>query len=1072
MASITEHLIKLQELTQRNLDILQALNDSFFTNQNHLSVKVGENQYAIPSFIALENKINSLTANFENLVNAPESGEAFFDFNGNTRAIQVRSYTSVPNSLVLEPIKKFDVEKNDIFKDFLTPNPFIKFNVATLPNDTTQVIVKKIMPLSKGLKDLFASYLTETIDDTTINNVSAKKTYQEIYKVISLLEKNVDYVEYDVKADLPIRKNIGTGTYVIEKIVEDIVDDNLDNYITLQIRSDINDSTIMSSLKYRLFDETIEKMLKPGDHMVTYEGNAKMEVVEVKANTNIIKVKVLYGEFLNLVPSTNNDLTKISNLSKIKFYSPVDFDADKYVKVSLEEDQYVFVTIAALNSRMNVQSPWGSGIVINTHLLTNDKNENFKSYYNENVRNVGDVLYEITSLMSNTLMKHTEEEYKGFTTFTPTINPEYLKVTRINSHLNDSVAIQNIKSLYSQKKSLQIQLDELQSKININKEKLASISYDDLSGERTALLTELSKLNVSKSELTTAMFKLMNELAVSANNSEVPIENAKYRIRGFYDIKGNEWEDHIKGIRVQYRYRNVNEPLNKALSFDDKFVFSDWNNMSGFDRERVTEYKNGGYISNMANLNDDSNEPSFNQIDIPITQGEIVDIRLKVVYDFGYPFVQTSSAWSPIYSIEFPEEYLMDVKILDIIEENNNDIETNRFNNILTEGGIPVHIGDKLTDQDITYFHKPESIASGFYTSERRIIPLKDKLNEINNWVIQLRDEFYGTESDKLSVYIKQGSKKVVLKPNQHNIVNLEPYTHMINNPQMYDGDYTITEIKEKIQGTEYIKKLISVTLQLYLQNETDHIIKLHSMFPGDRGASLDAVTNHKFHKEDYCDVYSLGTAPSGIPFEVYEMDENGKYGSRFYVQGGNQYLYFRKASLAMGTVYYEKGNELTSQTYNKLALGYPVTGAMNTNPEVNAEYVKYGLVPEGASTTLTSPSMFMYPKLTNRYGLCLNTNTIGSNIILQPGDELIIPIVVEYYIDPTGPSASPNTAPGSDAGTGMCKTMSFDVLPSLYKDPINYEFIVNANYGGQPITLGSPVIGTEANSTTYNITL
>ena len=37
--------------------------------------------------------------------------------------------------------------------------------------------------------------------------------------------------------------------------------------------------------------------------------------------------------------------------------------------------------------------------------------------------------------------------------------------------------------------------------------------------------------------------------------------------------------------------------------------------------------------------------------------------------------------------------------------------------------------------QDITYYHKPENIASGFYTDERRIIPLKDKLAELNNLV-------------------------------------------------------------------------------------------------------------------------------------------------------------------------------------------------------------------------------------------------------------------------------------------------------------------------------------------------
>ena len=99
MASVTEHLVKIQELTQANLDILKAINDSFFTKQNHLSVNVLGNQYAIPSFITLENKLNSLTANFENLVNSPDSGEAFFTFDGNSRAIQVRSYTSTPNSL-------------------------------------------------------------------------------------------------------------------------------------------------------------------------------------------------------------------------------------------------------------------------------------------------------------------------------------------------------------------------------------------------------------------------------------------------------------------------------------------------------------------------------------------------------------------------------------------------------------------------------------------------------------------------------------------------------------------------------------------------------------------------------------------------------------------------------------------------------------------------------------------------------------------------------------------------------------------------------------------------------------
>ena len=111
MASVTDHLIKLQELTQTNLGILQALNDALYTKQNHLAVNVGNKTYSIPSFVSLENKINNLQANFENLVNAPSTGEAYFNFDGNSRAIEVRGYTHTPNSIILDNISNFKRDK-------------------------------------------------------------------------------------------------------------------------------------------------------------------------------------------------------------------------------------------------------------------------------------------------------------------------------------------------------------------------------------------------------------------------------------------------------------------------------------------------------------------------------------------------------------------------------------------------------------------------------------------------------------------------------------------------------------------------------------------------------------------------------------------------------------------------------------------------------------------------------------------------------------------------------------------------------------------------------------------------
>ena len=76
MANMTDYLLQLQALTKTNLEILQALNQSFTSNKSHLAINVNDTTYAIPSFITLENKVNALQENFENLVHAPASGEA------------------------------------------------------------------------------------------------------------------------------------------------------------------------------------------------------------------------------------------------------------------------------------------------------------------------------------------------------------------------------------------------------------------------------------------------------------------------------------------------------------------------------------------------------------------------------------------------------------------------------------------------------------------------------------------------------------------------------------------------------------------------------------------------------------------------------------------------------------------------------------------------------------------------------------------------------------------------------------------------------------------------------------
>lgn len=398
MASVSEHLLLLQKLTQTNLEILQSLNNSFYTKQDHLYADINDTKYVIPSFISLENKINMLEENFNNLVNAPASGEAYFNIDGNSRAIEVKSYSNTPNSLKLNEVNDFIVDDTNIniLRELLTPAPKVRFNIPNIPNDIVTVNVKKIMAKSDTLKEHLHSLIQKENESGVMEEcTSVTYKYSDIVHLLDSYKKDVDYIEYNQLMRLPIRKNIGSGTYIVDSVISDIVDDNLDNYITLKIKTDLagsDYSEYMNSLTYKLFDDTIERKLSVGDYLTNYDSTTKFQISDIKPSSNTITLKVVNGEFANIIGVSLYDYTKgINDWSKLRFFSPIDFDEDKYIDITLDDTQYVFIAVAPVNDRMNVQSSWGEGVLINSYKLINGE-ESFEEYYKKNVKNIGELI--------------------------------------------------------------------------------------------------------------------------------------------------------------------------------------------------------------------------------------------------------------------------------------------------------------------------------------------------------------------------------------------------------------------------------------------------------------------------------------------------------------------------------------------------------------------------------------------------------------------------------------------------------------------------------------------------------
>lgn len=1051
MSSINESIVKLQEITQQNLEILKALNDSFFTKRNHLSVEVSGQQFKMPSFISLENKINVLAANLENLIHAPETGEAYFNMDGNSRSIEVRPYTQTPNSLVLggnvkdDPIKTFNYDRNDVFKDFLTPTPYVKIATTALPNDITKVIVKKVIPLHSDLKNLFNEHLIihheeDTNKDGRIDPdatgdarevwdeilTSTQHSYKNLAKVLKSYKEDKDYVEYDTVVDLPIRKNIGSGVYVIEKIIEDVVDNNLDNFITLKFRTDMNQSIYMNKLYYRLFDEMIEKPLRVGDTLTTFEGNAKVQIVEIMPNINAVKVKVLYGEYLNLVESPTNNHDQIISLNKLKFDSPINFDEDKYVKVPLEEDEFVFISIAALNSRMNVQSPWGTGLMMRTSKLTLESNgKDFQSYYKENVKNIGDILNELTILKSHSLTKQNPSDYLKLvrSESKPVIDPDKLVVTQINSHLNNAPTIQNIRALYEQKKQTQASLAQTNESINEVNQQIEAVPSNDVTGLRAGYEAQLNELLKAKNDLTTAFESLVRDISLSVNEAEIPIENAKFRIRGYFDYESylrdlglDKYKDNVSSIHVQYRYKNANHEYGNAISIND-FIFSDWIEMTPIKREKYTTYNEDkkAYSFEVSAENGSINEPSFNQIDIPITQGETVDIRLQVLFDFGDPFAQTKTAWSDIVNIQFPIELTKNVQILDIISENNDDIRNNHVHNILKNEGITRHIDDQvINDKNEIFYHNPKHIPSGFLTNERQIIPLEDKLKEMQNTIDRLIDEVVGVTDNALQVSVKVDNAEIYLEQNQITTVTVEPYPSLklkSLSRSTIDEDLVIESGDKQFKAPNLLfgtynfnddRQSVSTVLNIMLKNTSNHDIKLYPMFPGDKNTPLNSITRSKFDTSEYCNSKKQG---------VYCAIMGKGSESALILQRANQFINFRIKDAYTGEYYYgdTPGNGILS--WNKDQVIFP-----EVKPENTVAY--------------------MYPILKSEFDLTIPNTSYNSFVTIKANQYINIPIALEYYTD----------------SEDIIKYMSFDLRTSLYNDPLTFTFAVPINHIENPI--------------------
>ncbi len=985
--NLTEVLSGLQQVTDRNLEILKALNDSFYSKREHVVALIGGEKYVIPSYLYLESKIGDLENNFENLVNAPKTGTAAFVFDGNSQEIQLKSFANTPESISLEKPDNFNIEENSIFKDFLSPNPYVRLDLSKIGTDITEVVVKKVAIRNE---ELLSRVQSETIADTgTIE-------WPSVAKILYGYKSGSDYDEYDTVRRLPIREGLAIGKYTIKKIDKEWIDEDLVEHYVL---------TLNEKLNYWVESGTIQKQISNGDYLITFNGTVKIKVEKTDYQKSQIECTVENGAFADLVEYNSGNAN--NDYATLKYFSEVGQDKNKYINVPLEEDKNVLVFVAPLDSRLNIQAPWGTGILIDTDALTIEEETaegtilyTFTDYYRMKINNIGDTLYGLTKMFSTDLFNMSTEELERLKDSRPEINEELLQVVEINSHLNDSESVKKIRSLHNQKSLYKTELDTVQHDIDDIVALLSEMSFADTSENRVVYEEQLNNLNARKAELNKNISEIVDEITDNVNSADVPIENAKYHIRGFYDVEDIEKETGKKVVKidVEYRYKNRNRNTGTALSIstgEDEtaktYIYSDWNRMDSYTLTKQPVSTAHTITTDYPEPTQDKNIPSFNQIDIPITQGETVDIRLRVQFSDGWPFIETLSSWSPIVNIGFPDEFVADMPLMRIVETNNEDAEKYRFRNILGSEGVLEHVSDKIMDQDVKFLHKPESIASGFYTEERRVIPLADKLQSMDRDLRVILDELGELDPIVLDVTASD----------QNYTVNLVPYASTTFNAPAYSD----TGSSRDNNGNAL--DIITITIT----NPTDRNVKLFSMFPGNTNYNVKSNTRSKFEPMDYAN--GDGLAVWGYSDNTDRFTSDDLPDSNLFMQHQNQLVYLRLNSPYDGTMYYGDPADYTSiMNENDILCG---TGAPNNIRKSDNSV--------GATLNMVVSSIDSISTLEgSRYG------------ILGPGESLQIPLEFLYKT-------------GNGSTDFIQKTISFDMWTSLFGEPANYTLSVRANY-------------------------
>lgn len=714
----------VEDLT-RNVNIalasMQGMNDTLTTENDTVAITIegvdpvtGDPslyQYTMPSYQYTLEELGRIS----NTVNTFVSGTGVVLLDDGT----YRQVSTIPLAQSPAPIvdvaapTKFNERSNWFFESFLFPQMYVEFDLKGKIDDRSdRVKVRRV------LFDNFDDDETQWFKD---NFVGYYYNYEDTISLLSTNGKRY-WIDEEIQ-DLPLNPTKYTGSFTI---VDKRVIENSQWYF-------------LDTLNYGLTTDasTVNNIeLKIGDQLRYNESLYSVDSIEVTEKR--VKLTSLIG-----VGNPNVN-------AKFNIYS-TPFN-EKLTRIPIGYNECDILFMKGVNDDFNiVADSWGDSISFYTNDLTlTNSTSSLETFYFNYVVDFG-------KQMEGQAKDKMTPAFYGVTPDAPTISADQFGVNQVNTQMNAALDTESIKSTQTQIESTKTIISSLQQTIAQQKAELVELTdpaqRDDLQLKIDNNISQLSKKTVEYQSL-------VKSLATVAYENNAVLGTPKYRVRGFFEIPvgktltDNTAEDPQEVIQFEISHRylrldNTGNPLN-TYSYEDPSTgqkvtgtFTDWVITPSPIKTKIYDVSLGKYIWVNQSIGD-GEEVNINQVDVPITKGEKVELRIRSISEAGWPNNPLKSEWSETVIVDFPANLEGSDQVANILADATQEEAQIQLNETLNATGVITHLEDGYPNPntgDGTYFKHQARFLSFDWSkyaldntvSEEKSIDIQAALDDIPN---------------------------------------------------------------------------------------------------------------------------------------------------------------------------------------------------------------------------------------------------------------------------------------------------------------------------------------------------